>query len=108
MYHMSQTIESILSVVNILLEMLEKKTGTCLQIQAMEQEIQTILSVLKRLLMVLTIECQRCCISNHVLTSLARIQNTAQTLEAHVWNIVTNIHVRVMTQCVEQDWTCLR
>ena len=74
----------------------------------MEQEIQTILSVLKRLLMVLTIKCQRCCIPNHVLTSLARIQNTAQTLEAHVWNIVTNIHVRVMTQCVEQDWTCLR
>ena len=73
MYNMSQTIESILSVVNILLEMLEKKTETCLQIQ-----------------IVLTIECQRCCIPNHVLTSLARIQNTAQTLEAHLWNIVTN------------------
>ena len=90
MYNMSQTIESTLSVVNILLEMLEKKTETCLQIQTMEQEIQTILSVLKRLLMVLTTKCQRFCIPNHVLTSLARIQNTAQSLEAHGWNIVTN------------------
>ena len=53
----------------------------------MEQEIQTIL---KRLLIVLTIECQRCCIPNQVLTSLARIQNTAQTLEVHLRNIVTN------------------
>ena len=69
---MSQTIESILSVVNSLLEMLEKKTKTCLQIQTMEQDIQAILSVLKRLLMVSTIECQRCCIPNHVLTSLAQ------------------------------------
>ena len=67
--------------------------------KTMEQEILAILSELKRLLMVLTMECQRCCIPNHVLTSLARIQNTAQSLEAHVWNIVTNSCSGYCTVC---------